>query len=164
MFWIPLIISLASAAVSGYGAYSQSKEAQAMAKYNAQVAKNRNEAQRNAILARNRIESDVDRHQMSSIEANLATAGIGADQGSPLLIKTAAFADMQADRNEMNRQAEIARVRGVSEEYAYLRQGQAAKRAGNISLLATGIGAAGSAMGAAKDWKDVDFGNEGGII
>lgn len=135
-------------AISAYSAYQSSKEGEAISEYNAQVARNKGIAKERAIKAQNRIQRDLDRKDISALENIIGNSGIESGVGSPLLQATEQFADQQADRNEINRQALIAKATGGEQGKMFDRQAENIRSSRNLSLLAQGVNTASSMGGA----------------
>lgn len=140
-------INLGGSILAMYGSSMASKEKEAMAKYNAQVARDRGMAQMKAIRTQNQVQRDVDRGDMSTIENAMANSGVEAGVGSPLLVATAELADKFADRNETERQAKIAKIMGDNEAQHFEYQAMSMKKARHRSMIAQGIGAMTDAAG-----------------
>lgn len=147
------VASVGSSLLGMYGNYRQSKEQEAVAKYNAKIAREKGIAQSKAILAQNRIESDLDREQYSAAINQLSNRGLQAGIGSPLLVAAKIASDNIADRNEMYRQARIAELYGEQESYMYNRSARSIRQALPISLLSQALGGGASAAGTYYSFK-----------
>lgn len=124
----------------GFSAYGESKEREAVATYNAQVARDQGMAQKRAIDVQNKIEQDVWRGDISKTEAVGGVRGVVMDEGSPLLAETEAYSDMIADASEMQRQGEIARIAGVNKAKTFEREAEYAKKTRWMTTISAGLG------------------------
>lgn len=143
-------VSVGASLLGMAGSFMASKEQEKVAKYNAKVARNKGLAQYEAMMAQSAIQRDVDREDLSTIRNTLANRGIESGVGSPLLVASKAFADTQADQNEMQRQAVIAKMTGEQQGFMYNRQAKSIRSSRAISLLSQ---AAGGAAGAASTYQ-----------
>lgn len=156
-------VSLLSGLFKGFGTYGASKEQQASLKANARVARIRGVQQERAIQAQADIQTEVGREELSTIRNTFANRGIDITSGSPLLAATSAYADQLADRNEMFRQGEIARITGENQAQQMEYKADQLKSALPLQLLGIGISTATSAtsnfMNAGGDFSFLKSGN-----
>lgn len=120
--------------------YMESKSQQAIAKYNAAVARQRAEAKAKALDRQSDIELEDRRSEISEVTNTLSNRGLDITQGSPLLILSDTFGDAMADVNEIRRQASIARITGEAEAAMFDFERESIKRALPLQLLSGGMG------------------------
>lgn len=134
--------------ISMLSSYREGKAQDAMAKYNAEVAKIQAEAKARAIESEAMHKADVDRSMMASLRAQGASRGVDYESGSPLLIAAQMARENQYDQLEMRRQAQISRQQGAEQATMLRWEGKQARRASLLNMTAQGIKGAGQIYGA----------------
>lgn len=137
-------MSVLSAGVAGYGQYKQGKAQEAMAEYNAKVAENEALARQQAIEAESRELARGQREMKAQQRMSVAARG-GLMAGTDLMALAQEAKTMQLDQLELQRQQDLAGIRGASEAAMSRMQGKAAAQAGRWTAGATLLQGAGQA-------------------
>lgn len=139
-----VVISVASAGVSAYGAYQQGQAQEAMSKYNAKIAENEAIGRQQAIEAESRELARGQREMKARQRTSISGRG-GLMAGTDLLLLAEQAKNMQLDQLELSRQQDLAGVRGASEAAMSRYKGATAASAGKWTAGASLLKGAGQA-------------------
>jgi len=145
MIAIGATAAVAGAGVSGYSAYQSGKSQEAMADYNAKIAENEAIARQQAVEAESRQLAKKQRAMKAQQRVSVGMRG-GLQEGTDLLALAEQSEQMQLDQLELQRQQDIAGIRGASEAAMSRYKGSAASTAGK--WLAGGSALQGISLGA----------------
>ena len=134
-----------TSAYSAYSAYQSGKAQEAMAEYNADIARNEMVAQEQAIEAESRRLSKDQRSAKARGRVSVSGRG-GLAEGTDLLALAEQSRNMQLDQLELQRQQDIARAQGKSKMAMYDYQGKQARS--SMRWISAGLGGVAQGAGA----------------
>lgn len=136
--------SLIGTGISAYSTYQQGKAQQKMADYNASLAEQQAQDERQTSAENARRQREMSRRRISSIRAGMAGSGVNLSQGSYLdaIGQTATELELKTldALNESRRKQEAYYNDAMMQRW----QGQQASRAGTIGALGTLFGGIGN--------------------
>jgi hypothetical protein len=137
-----LLLAGASAAMQAYSGYQQYKGQEAMSEYNAKVAENEALAAQQAIRAEQAKMTRGQRSLKATQRMSVASRG-GTMAGTDMMTLAEEAKMMQLDQLELQRQQDLAGIRGASEAAMSRYQGAQAKMKGRWTVgtaLMQGVG------------------------
>ncbi len=143
MTWIAVVVV---GGVSAYSAHEEGKAQESMAKYNAKIAENEAIAQQQAIESESRALTKSQRAMKAKQRVSVGMRG-GLTEGTDLLALAEQSEAMQLDQLELQRQQDIAGVRGASSAAMSRYQGKQASS--SMKWISAGVkgGAQGYQLG-----------------
>jgi len=136
MSWIAVGVTVVSGATAAYTQYESGKAQKAMADYNAKIAENEALARQQAIEAESRQLAKGQRAMKAKQRVSVGMRG-GLQEGTDLLALAEQSEQMQLDQLELQRQQDIAGIRGASEAAMSRYQGKQA--ASSLKWISAGI-------------------------
>lgn len=164
---VALVTTIASAAVTAYGAYEQGQATKAADKYQAQVAANNAQiADQNAKMATQKGEIQAqqqglkNRAEMGAIISSMAANDVDVNTGSAGNVRSSADLIGMSDVNQIRQNAAIENYGYRSQKMSYQAQnaldtasGNQAEKAGDIGAITSLLGGAGRAAGMTYSWQ-----------
>mgnify|MGYP003108519746 FL=1 len=145
-------VAIAGAGMSAYGQYQAGKAHDAMAKYNAKVARQQADAESMAIAERGRRLARDQRELRGMQQAAVAGTG-GMIAGTDLLALADQSAQMSLDQLELKRQSDIAQLGGESKAQQSIYEGRVARYTSRIGAAGTFLQGVGTAYNLSQAYK-----------